>query len=80
MTIPTDLDELRQTQSICAKKNSRRANLYPSTCRHCRFYKLEGRRGGHCQQLETLVHGSWRACAWALPAFAPSWEGASNRM
>ncbi|HCF28256.1 MAG TPA: hypothetical protein DEV81_13880 [Cyanobacteria bacterium UBA11049] len=63
---------------MCAKKNSLRANLYPSTFRHCQFYKLEGRRGGHCQQLEALVHGSWQTCALALPPFAPSWEGASN--
>lgn len=79
MTTPSVLD-VRQTQSICDQKNSRRVNLSPSTCRHCRFYKPEGRRGGHCQQMEALVRGSWRACALALPPFAPSWEGASNRM
>ncbi len=82
MTTPTVPDELRQIQSICAEKNfPQRLNSCPSTCRHCRFYKPEGRRGGHCQQMKALVHGSWRACALALPPFAPSWEGAeSNRI
>lgn len=76
----TPVLDVRQTQSICAQKNSRSVNLYPSTCRHCPFYQSQGRRGGHCQQMEALVRGSWRACALALPPFAPSWEGASNPM
>ena len=45
-----------------------------SACRHCRYYTTEGRRGGQCDQLDTLVHGDWKACPLALPAFAPSWE------
>ncbi|MEM1425551.1 MAG: hypothetical protein AAGF75_03210 [Cyanobacteria bacterium P01_H01_bin.130] len=45
-----------------------------SACRHCRHYTPEGRRGGQCDQLDTLVHGDWKACPLALPAFAPSWE------
>lgn len=81
MTTPNVLDKLRQTQSISAEQNSaRRVNLYPSICRHCRFYQSEGRRGGHCQQMEALVRGSWQACALALPPFAPSWEAVSNPM
>jgi hypothetical protein len=27
-----------------------------------------------CQQLGVPVRGSWKACALALPPFAPSWE------
>jgi hypothetical protein len=45
-----------------------------SACRHCRYYLLEGRRGGQCQQFSAPVHGSWHACPLAMPAFAPSWE------
>lgn len=45
-----------------------------STCRHCRHYQLEGRRGGNCQQLGALVQGGWKACALAVPTFVQSWE------
>ncbi|NJL22611.1 MAG: hypothetical protein HC895_20240 [Leptolyngbyaceae cyanobacterium SM1_3_5] len=45
-----------------------------STCRHCRHYQLEGRRGGNCQQLGALVQGGWKACTLAVPAFVQSWE------
>lgn len=49
-------------------------NSITSACRYCRYYMPEGRRGGVCQQLGVDVRGSWKACALALPAFAPSWE------
>ncbi len=45
-----------------------------STCRACRFYAPEGRRGGQCQQLGAPVSGRWKACSLAFPPFAPSWE------
>ena len=45
-----------------------------SACRYCRHYKPEGRRGGLCQQLGAPVLGSWKACSFALPPFAPTWE------
>ncbi|KAB8335087.1 hypothetical protein SD80_001620 [Scytonema tolypothrichoides VB-61278] len=45
-----------------------------SACRYCRYYNLEGRRGGFCQQLGAPVRGNWKACSLALPPFAPSWE------
>ena len=45
-----------------------------SVCRHCQSYRLEGRRGGHCGQLGSLVQGAWKACSLAIPPFAPSWE------
>lgn len=51
------------------------SNCQSSSCRHCRFYTPEGRRGGNCQQLGVLVRGGWKACSLALPPFAPSWEG-----
>ncbi|MBO0348544.1 hypothetical protein J0895_05370 [Phormidium pseudopriestleyi FRX01] len=50
------------------------SNCPSSSCRHCRFYTPEGRRGGNCQQLGVLVRGGWKACSLALPPFAPSWE------
>ncbi len=49
-----------------------------SACRHCRFYQPEGRRGGHCSQLDAPVRGSWKACSLAIPPFAPSWETLEN--
>lgn len=50
-------------------------DLLTSACRYCQYYKPEGRRGGNCQQLGVIVQGSWKACALAIPAFAPSWKG-----
>lgn len=40
-----------------------------STCRHCRFYKSEGRRGGSCQMLGVPVESSWKACTLASSPF-----------
>lgn len=45
-----------------------------SACRYCRHFTPEGRRGGNCQQLGVPVRGNWKACALAMPPFAPSWE------
>lgn len=45
-----------------------------SVCRNCRFYTIEGRRGGYCHQLNVQVHGAWKACPLAMPPFAPPWE------
>lgn len=50
-------------------------NFLASACRYCRHYQPQGRRGGTCQLLGVGVQGSWKACALALPAFAPSLEG-----
>ena len=49
-----------------------------SFCRHCQNYSLEGRRGGYCSQLGSLVQGGWKACSLAIPPFAPSWESPSG--
>ena len=49
-------------------------NFSTSVCRHCRYYQVEGRRGGMCEQLSVPVRGGWKACSLALPAFASSWE------
>ncbi|MGE5656022.1 MAG: hypothetical protein ACM37W_05355 [Actinomycetota bacterium] len=45
-----------------------------STCRHCRYYMPEGRRGGFCEQLSVPVQSRWDACSLALPPFTPPWE------
>ncbi len=45
-----------------------------SACKYCRYYQPQGRRGGMCQQLGAPVQASWKACSFALPPFAPSWE------
>lgn len=51
-----------------------KTSILVSACRYCRYYKSEGRRGGTCQLLDVSVHGGWKACQVAIPAFAPSWE------
>lgn len=51
-----------------------------SACRYCRYYKLQGRRGGTCEILGGSVQGSWTACRLAIPAFAPSWEALEEMM
>lgn len=48
--------------------------LLASSCRSCRYYSPEGRRGGACQQLGVPVRGNWKSCSLSLPPFAPSWE------
>ena len=40
-----------------------------STCRYCRFYQPEGRRGGSCQMLGVPVQSSWKVCALAASPF-----------
>jgi hypothetical protein len=45
-----------------------------SSCRHCSFYRSEGRRGGSCQKLGVPVQGSWSVCPLAVSPFKPSWQ------
>ncbi|MGD1850857.1 MAG: hypothetical protein ACFCBU_09700 [Cyanophyceae cyanobacterium] len=49
-----------------------------SSCRHCRHYTPEGRRGGHCGQLDALVRGDWKACPFAVSAFPTHWNVAES--
>ncbi|MBD2040210.1 hypothetical protein [Microcoleus sp. FACHB-672] len=51
-----------------------------STCRNCRFYTIEGRRGGNCQLLDVPVQGSWKSCSLAMQPFAPAWENLEEIM
>jgi hypothetical protein len=50
------------------------ANFITSSCRYCRYYQAEGRRGGTCSQLNVPVQGQWKACALAAKPFAGPWE------
>ncbi|MEB3163830.1 MAG: hypothetical protein VKK80_11420 [Prochlorothrix sp.] len=45
-----------------------------SSCRYCRSYTPEGRRGGHCGRLDVAVMGHWEACPLASPPFAKPWS------
>ncbi|WP_181357722.1 hypothetical protein [Stenomitos frigidus] len=51
-----------------------------SACRRCRYYEPEGRRGGHCNQLNVNVQGAWSACTLAIPLFSPAWENFEDIM
>ena len=40
-----------------------------SSCRHCRHYIHEGRRGGQCEQLNVPVQSCWDACVLSQAIF-----------
>ena len=44
-------------------------DISTSTCRYCRFYQSEGRRGGSCQKLGVPVESEWKACTLACSPF-----------
>ena len=50
------------------------ANFATSSCRNCRYYHTEGRRGGMCNQLSVSVQGEWPACSLAARPFNTAWE------
>ncbi len=50
------------------------ANFLTSSCRYCRYFNTEGRRGGVCQQFDVPVEANWKACALATHAFKTPWE------
>lgn len=50
------------------------ANFLTSSCRYCRYYNPEGRRGGICQQLGVPVQSGWKACVLAAKPFNSAWE------
>ncbi len=45
-----------------------------TSCRSCRFYRTEGRRGGNCELLNVLVKGEWKACQLAQHPFENQWD------
>ena len=44
-------------------------NCSISTCKNCRFFQTEGRRGGTCEQFGTFTDPAWNACPLAVAAF-----------
>ena len=50
----------------------KKVNSPNSSCRHCRFYRPEGRRGGVCQKLSVPVDSNWEACVLACSPFSNS--------
>jgi hypothetical protein len=50
------------------------ANFLTSSCRYCRYYQTQGRRGGTCQQLDVPVEAHWKTCALAMPPFSTEWQ------
>jgi hypothetical protein len=52
----------------------KKANFTNSSCRFCRYYYPEGRRGGMCQRLGVHVQSCWEACALASSPFVNAWE------
>ena len=50
----------------------KRVDFLNSSCRHCRFYRPEGRRGGVCQKLSVPVASNWKACSLACSPFTDS--------
>jgi hypothetical protein len=54
-------------------KTANFATSYQS-CRNCRYYHTEGRRGGMCNQLSVSVQGEWPACSLAARPFNTAWE------
>ncbi|HHP7232315.1 MAG TPA: hypothetical protein ACFCUY_15820 [Xenococcaceae cyanobacterium] len=51
-----------------------KANFLNSTCRHCRYFNPEGRRGGSCQKLGVPVNSTWQTCTLARYPFSPTWK------
>jgi hypothetical protein len=45
------------------------AKVQVSSCSFCRHYIPQGRRGGHCEQLNVPVQSRWQACSLSLPTF-----------
>lgn len=56
------------------------ANFLTSSCRYCRYYGPEGRRGGVCQQLGVPVQAQWKACNLAARPFSSAWESLEEVM
>lgn len=49
-------------------------NCSKSVCGRCGYYRIQGQRGGYCQQLGVEVKSKWKACPFASPTFASALE------
>ncbi|WP_139324959.1 hypothetical protein [[Limnothrix rosea] IAM M-220] len=47
--------------------NSKNCSI--STCKTCRYFRTEGRRGGTCEQFGTFMDPAWNACPLGVAAF-----------
>ena len=52
----------------------KKSNVIISSCKYCRYYESEGRRGGNCTQLGVSVNSSWKSCRLAIPSFISDWD------
>ncbi len=52
----------------------KKSNIIISSCKFCRHYQSEGRRGGNCTQLGVAVNSSWKSCRLAIPSFVSDWD------
>lgn len=61
---------------ILAKPNKIMDDLGKSveTCRLCKHYNPEGRRGGICEKLDVHVRSTWNACSLVSHPFESSWQ------
>jgi len=41
---------------------SKRKSVAQLSCRRCKYYHHQGRRGGQCEQLGVSVGADWYAC------------------
>jgi hypothetical protein len=57
------------SKAMISRDSKAASSSQVSTCRYCRFYHLEGRRGGHCSQLNVNVQSRWAACSLAQSTF-----------
>lgn len=47
----------------------KKSNYSISTCKNCRCFRAEGRRGGTCGRFETFTDPEWSTCPLAEPIF-----------
>jgi len=52
----------------------KRIGCVTKSCRACRFYSIEGHRGGNCEILNVFVQGEWKACSQAQHPFNEQWD------
>ncbi len=66
--VVTSLIDLRPTDDKITANSITHAPI-SSSCRHCRHYIHEGRRGGQCEQLNVPVQSRWDACVLSQAIF-----------
>ena len=54
---------------MLVKNVMKETNFLDLSCRHCRYYQPEGRRGGSCDKLGVAVDSTWKACVLCSSPF-----------